>query len=65
MENPRLVVDPPPYRRSHDALDGIIADRVAAAKRASAGRELVEREFVIDDNVRTLAQMLKRHVPPA
>ena len=49
----------------HDALDGIIADRAAAAKRASAGRELVEREFVIDDNVRTLAHMLNGHLPPA
>ena len=49
----------------HDALDEIIADTAAAAKRASAGRELVEREFVINDSMRTLAQMLNGHLPPA
>jgi colanic acid/amylovoran biosynthesis glycosyltransferase len=49
----------------HDALDGIIANKAAAAKRASPGRELVEREFVIDDNVETFAHMLNGHLPPA
>ena len=47
----------------HDALDEIIANGAAAAKRAAAGRELVEREFVLDDNVRTLARMLNGHLP--
>jgi colanic acid/amylovoran biosynthesis glycosyltransferase len=65
---PEIVIDgvtgyltqPGDVRGLHDALDEIIAEGAAAAKRASAGRQLVEREFVLDDNVRKLARMLRR-----
>jgi colanic acid/amylovoran biosynthesis glycosyltransferase len=46
-----------------DALEEIISNGAVAAKRAGAGRELIEREFVLDDNVRTFARILNSHLP--
>jgi glycosyltransferase involved in cell wall biosynthesis len=59
------LIQPGDVSGLHHALDEIIANGAAAAERASAGRQLVEREFVIDDNVRILARMLEGHLPAA
>jgi glycosyltransferase involved in cell wall biosynthesis len=47
------------------ALEEVIVDRAATIRCACAGRELVEREFVLGDEVAALARMFSRYVPVA
>ena len=68
---PEIVIDgvtgyltpPGDVSSLNKALNEVIADGAAAAERASTGRRLVEREFVLDENVRALARILKGHLP--
>lgn len=45
------------------ALDAVIADGKEAARHSSAGRKLVEREFVLADQVTVFARLLSQHLP--
>nr|WP_233366029.1 glycosyltransferase [Rhodococcus globerulus] len=57
------LVQPEDVDGLRKALDAVIADGKAAARHSSAGRKLVEREFVLADQVTVFAGLLGRYLP--
>lgn len=57
------LVQPEDVDGLRKALEEIITDGEAAARHSSAGRELVEREFVLADQVTVFARLLGRYLP--